>query len=70
VRDERAVLPVSTFLTGQYGIDDVYLSLPCIVGKTGIEQVLTPQLDDKETDALIASANILRGAKRALDVPA
>jgi len=39
LRDERTVLPVSTMLTGQYGIEGVYLSLPCVVGRGGVERV-------------------------------
>ena len=59
-RDERVILPVSSMLSGQYGIDGVYLSLPCVVGAAGILRVLTPELLLDENDALVASANILR----------
>lgn len=59
-RDERVVLPVSTLLTGQYGIDDLYLSLPCIIGARGVERVLTPDLDAGEQAGLHASAEALR----------
>ncbi len=62
VRDERAVLPVSTLLTGQHGIADLCLSLPCIVGAGGIERILIPPLDTREAAALHASANVLRKA--------
>ena len=44
LRNERAVLPVSTLLTGQYGIADVCLSLPCILGAGGVERILSPAL--------------------------
>ncbi len=60
IRDEHAVLPVSTLLTGQYGIDGVYLSLPCVIGAGGVERVLEPDLDEAERTALIASAQVLR----------
>jgi L-lactate dehydrogenase len=60
IRDEHAVLPVSTLLTGQYGIDGVYLSLPCVIGAGGVERVLEPDLDNAERIALIASAQVLR----------
>jgi L-lactate dehydrogenase len=59
-RDERVVLPVSTLLTGQYGIDGVYLSLPCLVGAGGVLRILTPELATDEQTALVASADILR----------
>lgn len=63
-RDERVALPVSTMLTGQYGIDGVYLSLPCLIGAAGVLRVLTPQLTDRESAALRASADVLRDTMR------
>jgi L-lactate dehydrogenase len=66
VRDEHAVLPVSTLLTGEFGIEDVYLSLPCVLGAGGIERVLVPELDAGEIAGLRASAEVLREAGRAL----
>lgn len=66
VRDEHAVLPVSTLLTGQYGIDGLYLSLPCVVGAGGVERVLQPALDAAELSALAASAQVLRDGAAAL----
>jgi len=60
LRDERSVLPVSTMLTGQYGIEGVYLSLPCVVGRGGVERVIEIPLDEEETAGLRASADILR----------
>jgi L-lactate dehydrogenase len=60
LRDEHSVLPVSTLLTGQYGIRDVYLSLPCVVGRAGVERVIEIPLDDAEREGLRASADLLR----------
>jgi L-lactate dehydrogenase len=60
IRDEHAVLPVSTLMTGQYGIDGVYLSLPCVIGAGGVERVLEPDLEPAELTALTASAQVLR----------
>ncbi len=54
------ILPVSTLLTGQYGIDGIYLSLPCLVGAGGILRILTPLLTDDEQIALVASSDLLR----------
>ena len=62
VRDERVILPVSTLLTGQLGISDLYLSLPCLVGAAGIEQVLVPELNEFETVAMLRSAAAIREA--------
>jgi len=62
VRDERVVLPVSSLLTGQFGISDLYLSLPCLIGAGGIERVLVPELNRREEAALRESATAVRDA--------
>lgn len=60
LRDERSVLSVSTLIGGYAGIQDVYLSMPAIVGRGGVEQVLRPTLTPEETALLQRSATILR----------
>ncbi len=60
LRDEHSVLPVSTLTTGQYGIEGVYLSLPCVVGRRGVERVIEIPLDERELEGLRASAEVLR----------
>lgn len=68
VRDERSVLPVSTLASGQFGITDIYLSLPCIVGRDGIVDVLSPRLSPVEEQALLASAEVLRVASAGIRI--
>ncbi len=60
LRDEHTVLPVSTMTDGQHGISGVYLSLPCVVGKGGVERVIELPLTAEEQEGLRASAEILR----------
>lgn len=60
LRDSKDVISVSTLINGSYGINDVCLSLPCIIGGSGIERVLTPTLTDEETEKLRASGKALR----------
>lgn len=62
LRDERSVLIVSTLMTGQYGLHDVSLSTPCIVGNCGVESVLELHLNAAEQKALEYSAGILKHA--------
>jgi L-lactate dehydrogenase len=62
LRDERSVLMVSTLMTGQYGLRDVALSTPCIVGCCGVESVIELRLDEAEQKALEASAAVLNHA--------
>jgi L-lactate dehydrogenase len=60
MRDEHSVLPVSTMTTGQYGIKGVYLSLPCVMGRSGVERVVEIPLDEGERAGLRHSADVLR----------
>jgi L-lactate dehydrogenase len=60
LRDERSVLVVSTLMTGQYGLHDVALSTPCIVGCSGVESVIELHLNGAEQLALEASAAVLQ----------
>ena len=68
LRNEQTVLPVSTLLTGQFGIHDAYLSLPCVLGAQGVERVLVPDLTADEQAALLQSAAIIRKAMMDLAV--
>lgn len=58
--DENHVFPVSVLLTGQYGLKDVCLSLPAVIGRTGIKRVLKVNLADEELEKLRKSAKIIR----------
>ena len=60
VRDEHSILPVSTFAKGRYGLDDLYISLPSLVGAHGVEDILDIDLADNEREALHQSANALK----------
>ena len=60
LRNEHSILTVSLLLQGEYGINDVCLSVPCVVGKTGVERIITAQLSKDEQAALKASAQVLR----------
>ena len=62
IRDEHSVLPVSTLLTGQYGIDGVYLSVPCVIGRAGVERVIDIPLNTDEQAGLRNSAAVLQRA--------
>lgn len=60
VKDEHAVLPVSAVLEGEYGLFGLALSIPSVIGKTGIEKVLEIPLSEKESASLQASAAQLK----------
>ena len=60
VKDQRSVLPVSVCLGGQYGLNGLCLSIPSIVGRRGVEQILEIPLSEEESNALHASAKQLQ----------
>ena len=60
IRDENSVLTVSTLLNGEYGLDDVCLSVPCIINRKGIKSIVETTLDQSEEKALEKSAEIIR----------
>ncbi|MFW6082482.1 MAG: L-lactate dehydrogenase [Chloroflexota bacterium] len=60
LRDQRTVLTASSLVPGCYGIDDVCLSLPAVVGRRGVERVVELALADHEVEALRAGARILQ----------
>ena len=64
--DEARLLPVSSLLHGQYGIEDVCLSLPSVITSRGVEAVLTPPIAQDEIEGLRRSAETVRGVARSL----
>jgi L-lactate dehydrogenase len=61
LRNEAAVLNVSTLLTGYHGVSDVYLGVPCIVDRSGVREVLPLHITDEEKALLHKSAEKLKG---------
>ena len=68
VRDEQAILPVSVSPSGHYGLRDVSVSLPAVVGQSGIVRVLETPLSDEELRLLHASAKKIKEALAGLDL--
>lgn len=60
LRDENSILTVSSLLEGQYGINDIYLGTPSIIGASGIKKVLEVPLNNEELQQLMLSANTLK----------
>lgn len=60
VRDEKSVLPISSIQHGNYGIEDVSLSMPAVVGKDGVETLVPIQLSKEEQKKLKESADVLK----------
>jgi L-lactate dehydrogenase len=68
IRDEHAVLPVSTFLEGQYGLSGLCISVPTIVSQEGAEKALEIPLSKEEIENLNQSAGELAAVIQTLDL--
>ena len=58
--DDHRILPVSSLMNGAYGLRDVCLSIPTIVGRTGVQSHIEVDLWSKEKTALVQSGNVLK----------
>jgi malate dehydrogenase len=56
LKDSGRVYPCCAYLTGQYGLKDLYCGVPVKIGKTGVREVVELSLTDEERDALHRSA--------------
>lgn len=67
VRDQHRIFPVCAYLNGEYGIKDLYLGVPVILGKNGIERIIEVDLDEGERIMLNDSADSVRSVMKTLD---
>ncbi len=67
VRDQRRVFPVCAMLNGEYGMDNICLGVPVILGKNGIERIIELDLNEDERKLLTDSAEAVRGVLKILD---
>ena len=65
--DQKRIFPVSTKLTGQFGLRDVFMGMPVKLGKDGIEEILDIKLEKDELALLEASAKSVKGVMEVLD---
>ena len=61
LRDERRVLPCASYLKGEYGLSNIYVGVPSLIGKGGVEQVLEFELNDAEKDMFAKSVASVQG---------
>lgn len=66
VRDEKQLLPCAALLEGQYGLKDVYIGVPVVLGKGGVEKIVELELTTEQKDALHKSAGEVREGLKGL----
>jgi malate dehydrogenase len=67
IRDQKRIYPCCAWLTGQYGIKDLYLGVPVKLGKNGIEEIIELKLNAEEMELLQNSAKSVREVAEVLD---
>jgi malate dehydrogenase len=58
--DERQLLPCAAYLQGEYGMEDIFMGVPCLLGRKGVEKVVELSLSEAEREALLHSAEEVR----------
>ena len=58
--DRKRVLPCSTYLSGEYGMDDIYIGVPVVLGRNGVERIIELELAEKELDSLQSSGSFYK----------
>jgi malate dehydrogenase len=67
VRDQKRIFPVCAWLQGEYGLKDIYIGVPVVLGKNGIEKIIELDLNDAEKELLKESAEAVKGVMDVLD---
>ena len=68
VKNEHAVLPISSLMQGEFGLNDICLSIPSVVGSQGVEKVVDIYLNNEENEKLQESAKALKEVLNGLDL--
>ena len=67
LRDQKRIFPVCAWLQGEYGLKDVYLGVPVVLGKNGIEKIIELKLNDDEKKLLNESSAAVKEVMNVLD---
>jgi malate dehydrogenase len=67
VRDQKRIFPVCAWLTGEYGLNDIYLGVPVVLGAKGIERIIELDLTEEEKVLVKDSAAAVKEVMNVLD---
>lgn len=67
IHDEKALLPCAAMLQGEYGYQDIFLGVPVVLGRAGIEKIVTLQLEQDDQARLTKSAEAVKSLCRQID---
>jgi len=68
VRDRKQVIPVATYLDGEYGHSDVTIGVPAVIGKKGVEKIIELDLNDEERQVFEKGVKSVKGAISGIEI--
>jgi len=68
VRDRKQVIPVATYLDGEYGHSDVTIGVPAVIGKKGVEKIIELDLNDEERQVFEKGVESVKGAISGIEI--
>lgn len=68
LKDKRRILPCAAYLSGEYGVKDLFIGVPVIIGKNGVEKVLEVKMEDSEQEMFNQSVKAVKDLVRALSL--
>ena len=68
VRDKKRILPCAAWLEGEYGLEGLFMGVPCKLGRGGVEEILEVELTDAEREALERSASDVQATMEAVEI--
>ncbi|RDJ31640.1 MAG: malate dehydrogenase [Crenarchaeota archaeon] len=68
VRDRKQVIPVATYLDGEYGHSDVTIGVPAVIGKNGVEKIIELELNDEEKTVFNKAVDSVKSAISGIDI--
>ena len=68
VRDRKQVMPVATYLDGEYGHSDVTIGVPAVIGKKGVEKIIELDLNDEEKQVFEKGVESVKGAISGIEI--
>ncbi|KAF6245159.1 malate dehydrogenase [Nitrosopumilus sp. b2] len=68
VRDRKQVIPVATYLDGEYGHSDVTIGVPAVIGKKGVEKIIELDLNDEEKQVFNKAVESVKGAISGIEI--
>ena len=66
--DQKKLIPCSVMMDGEYGLKDICIGVPCIIGKNGIEEIIALELTDAEKKNMKQSADAVRDVNNLLNL--